>query len=76
MTMGSERTKNVTTIVCGVRCAPDGHRWDGPTIYFDSWGNDVDGDTEEEKQRQATSGTATCSKCGAAAINVGLMEGP
>jgi hypothetical protein len=51
----------VTMHVCGVKC---GHVWDGPLVTLRGYGGERCGET------------ATCSKCGAWAINVSMMEMP
>lgn len=48
-----------TIFVCGVKCE---HDWNGPRVEL----------TQEEHGMNG--GTSTCSKCGAWAINVSMME--
>lgn len=60
----SKRSGNITVFACGGGCPKGGeHQWDGPE---ETW----------EGPEGGGGGSATCSKCGIAAIDYDMMNAP
>lgn len=56
----SDKAEEVTVFICGTKCD---HSWDGPGV-------------EEEREGGGGFSSVTCSKCGVAAIDACMWEGP